>query len=1259
LIIIIHSITVTPTSGLTTTEAGGTSNFNVTLDSKPTDNVTVSIASSDTTEGTVSVSSLTFTPTNWNTAQTVTVTGVNDDVDDDNQAYNIVTGVASSTDAKYNGVNPDDVSVSNTDDDIAGFTVTPTSGLTTTEAGGQATFDVTLDSKPTDNVTVSIASSDTTEGTVSVSSLTFTTTNWNTVQTVTVTGVNDDVDDDDQGYNIVTGVASSTDAKYNGIDPTDVSVSNTDDDTAGFTVTPTSGLTTTEAGGQATFDVTLDTKPTDNVTVSIASSDTTEGTVSASSLTFTATNWNTAQTVTITGVDDNDIDGNIAYNIITGAATSTDAKYNGINPTDVSVSNTDDDIAGFTITPTSGLTTTEAGGIDTFNVVLDTKPTADVTIAISSSDTTEGTVSVSSLTFTTTNWNTAQTVTVTGVNDDVDDDNQAYTIITGATTSADLDYNGLNPTDVSISNTDDDTAGITVTPTSGLTTTEAGGQATFNVVLDSKPTDNVTISISSSDTTEGTVSASSLTFTAANWNVAQTVTVTGVDDNDIDGNIAYNIITSAASSTDAKYNTIDPSDVSVSNTDDDIAGFTITPTSGLITTEVGGIDTFNVVLDTKPTADVTIAISSSDTTEGTISVSSLTFTPTNWNTAQTITVTGVSDDVDDDNQAYSIVTGAATSADLDYNGLNPTDVSISNTDDDTAGITVTPTSGLTTTEAGGQTTFNVVLDSKTTDNVTISVSSSDTTEGTVSVSSLTFTAANWNVAQTVTVTGADDNDIDGNIAYNIITGSATSTDAKYNTIDPSDVSVTNTDDDVAGFTITPTSGLTTTEAGGIDTFNVVLDTKPTADVTISVSSSDTTEGPVSVSSLTFTPTNWNTAQTVTVTGFNDDVDDDDQEYNIVTGVASSTDAKYNGVNPDDVSITNTDDDTAGFTVTPTSGLTTTEAGGQATFDVTLDSKPTDNVTVSIASSDTTEGTVSVRSLTFTPTNWNTAQTITVTGVNDDVDDDNQAYNIVTGVASSTDAKYNGVNPSDVSVSNTDNDTAGITVTPTSELITTETGESTSFDVVLSSQPYDDVILHLNYFDWTYNLVETTTSNQNGIQLPIYEPLINTTTYWGLPKETSDLGLTTQMLDISNNEFISYNEPQQIFHEPVSISGSVISNYNMFSPIKTGVINTAMTDINTPSILDQSFDHTVKEFNEVKIENAIYETDNSSIQEMSQFDNFVQTLKFNFRDKHSISKIITPEISSDDSNKNKEETEDVSSWDILISQAFIDQMLEEE
>ena len=113
--------------------------------------------------------------------------------------------------------------------------------------------------------------------------------------------------------------------------------------------------------------------------------------------------------------------------------------------------------------------------------------------------------------------------------------------------------------------------GIAVTPTSGLVTTEAGGTATFTVVLQSMPTANVTIGLSSSDTTEGTVSPSSLTFTPTNWNVPQTVTVTGVDDSIVDGNVAYTIVTAPAQSADPAYNGLNADDVAVTDQDNDTA----------------------------------------------------------------------------------------------------------------------------------------------------------------------------------------------------------------------------------------------------------------------------------------------------------------------------------------------------------------------------------------------------------------------------------------------------------------------------------------------------------------------------------------------------------------------------------------------------------------------------------------------------------------------------------------------------------------
>ena len=116
----------------------------------------------------------------------------------------------------------------------------------------------------------------------------------------------------------------------------------------------------------------------------------------------------------------------------------------------------------------------------------------------------------------------------------------------------------------------------------------------------------------------------------------------------------------------------------------EVAGITVSPTSGLETTEAGGTAEFSVVLDTQPSADVTIGLSSDDTTEGTVSPISLTFTDTTWDTPQTVTATGVDDALEDTDVVYNILTAAAVSADGDYSGLDASDVEVTNLDDDGA-----------------------------------------------------------------------------------------------------------------------------------------------------------------------------------------------------------------------------------------------------------------------------------------------------------------------------------------------------------------------------------------------------------------------------------------------------------------------------------------------------------------------------------------------------------------------------------------------
>jgi len=628
-----------------------------------------------------------------------------------------------------------------------------------------------------------------------------------------------------------------------------------------------------------------------------------------------------------------------------------------------------------------------------------------VTIDLSSSDTTEGTVSPTSVTFDSLNWNAAQVVTVTGVDDAIADGDVAYSVLTGTAVSSDGNYNSLNAADVAVSNVDNDIAGITVSAISG-DTTEAGGTATFSVVLDTEPTGNVKIDLSSSDASEGTVSPASVTFTAANWNVAQVVTVTGVDDAIADGDLTFSVLTAAAVSTDNNYDGLNAADVGVTNDDNDVAGITVSAISGN-TSETGTTATFSVVLNTEPTSDVTIDLSSSDTSEGAVSPSSVTFTAANWDVAQVVTVTGVDDTIADGDVAYSILTADAVSSDGNYNGLNVADVAVTNVDNDTAGITVSAISG-NTSENGTTATFSVVLNTEPTDPVTIDLSSSDTSEGTVSPASVTFDSSNWNVAQVVTVTGVDDAIADGNVAYSILTAAAVSSDGNYNGLNAADVAVTNVDSDTTALTLN-IAPLSISENGGSATGTITRnDADLSTALVVNLSSSDTTEATVPATVIILA---GQSSVDFTITAVDDAVDDGTQVLSI-----SATATGYVGYS---AGLNVTDDDNPALTLS-VSPVSISENGGSATGTITRNNADLSAaLVVNLASSDTTEATVPA---TVTILAGQSSVDFTIIAVDDAVDDGTQVLSI-----SATATGYTG-NSAGLNVTDDDNPALTLSVT---------------------------------------------------------------------------------------------------------------------------------------------------------------------------------------------------------------------------------------
>ena len=148
-------------------------------------------------------------------------------------------------------------------------------------------------------------------------------------------------------------------------------------------------------------------------------------------------------------------------------------------------------------------------------------------------------------------------------------------------------------------------------------------------------------------------------------------------------------LTHSAASTDSDYQGITIAGVAVTVTDNDdndtLPGVTVSPTALTVTEEDTTGAGYTVVLDSQPTATVTVTVAGhAGTTDVTLTPSSatLTFTPMIWGTAQTVTVTAGAD-ADAANESVSL-THSAASTDTDYDGISIDGVAVTVRDNDTA-----------------------------------------------------------------------------------------------------------------------------------------------------------------------------------------------------------------------------------------------------------------------------------------------------------------------------------------------------------------------------------------------------------------------------------------------------------------------------------------------------------------------------------------------------------------------------------------------
>ncbi len=262
---------------------------------------------------------------------------------------------------------------------------------------------------------------------------------------------------------------------------------------------------------------------------------------------------------------------------------------------------------------------------------------------------------------------------------------------------------------------------IVVSKTSSLVI--AGNTDTFTVKLDRAPTNNQTITITTSN---GYVSVSPtvLTFTPSNYHIAQTVTINGLS-------MGNSTITLSSPNVVNKMVDVNVSTASVTHGE-------IVLNKTNMNVQQANRGTFTVKLVRAPSSNQVVTISKSNSNIS-IDLTQLTFTPSNWNIEQTVTVSGI--------------TVGSTTITVSSNGVSSKTIGVAIASSTATYGKMTISKAGATVRRGSTTTFTVKLNSAPSTNQTINISSTNGAV-TVSSSSLTFTTSNWSTPQTVTLSGA-------------------------------------------------------------------------------------------------------------------------------------------------------------------------------------------------------------------------------------------------------------------------------------------------------------------------------------------------------------------------------------------------------------------------------------------------------------------------------------------------------------------------
>ena len=429
-VLLYPSVTVTLGAAEYDVDEGGTLEIAVSLDQDPERTVVVPIRASGLdgaeAEDFDVPESITFEP--GETEKTLRFTATQDTVDDDDERVTLRLGPKLPD--HVTALAPSETTIAINDDDDPEVEVSFGAAAYTAAEGGSATISVSLDADPERTLVIPVTQTLNDASAADFSgvpeNLTFNA--GETEKTITFAATDDAIDDD--GESVTLGFGTMPDERVVAASPSATTVNIDDNDGSGVTVSKAS--VEVDEQGMNTYTIVLDSEPVANVAiaVTVTEPDGASGVeVDDNSLTFTASNWDTEQTITVSALHDDNVDDESA--LIVHASTSTDSNYNDAPVASVAVAVLDDDETLSFAEPTYEV---DEGGTVKVVVRLSEDPEREVTIPIvvmpldeaSNDDYAE---IPSSVTFN--SGETERTITIVALDDTVLDDGEQVLIAFG------------------------------------------------------------------------------------------------------------------------------------------------------------------------------------------------------------------------------------------------------------------------------------------------------------------------------------------------------------------------------------------------------------------------------------------------------------------------------------------------------------------------------------------------------------------------------------------------------------------------------------------------------------------------------------------------------------------------------------------------------------------------------------------------------------------------------------------------------------